>query len=228
MDSLVLMACSGTKLNVPAPAFDFYQGVMYETFRVHVRPHARPNVIILSALHGFISPEKVLSPYENKMTGERAEEMIADLPRFMTDVLWPRNVKHVFLAGGFQYRRVMRAAVTRIDPSISIDECSGGIGFQRSQLGRYLDGLGRQPGKTISHHPNGTPLFDSFGEFKVEETIVTKYRSAPWATQRTAVIHELFEGPNGPTARIELSDGKMGRKEVRWIGLDDIQKFKVS
>lgn len=54
--ALVLMACSASKLARPAAAIDLYQGVMYQSYRVHVRDNARPSVIILSARHGFIDP----------------------------------------------------------------------------------------------------------------------------------------------------------------------------
>lgn len=228
MNSLVLMACSGSKRNTPSPAFDLYQGVMFETFRAHARAGFIPDVIILSALYGFIGPKKVLSPYDQKMTTERADEMIANLPHFMSGALWPNNIKEVFLAGGLQYRRVMRAAVACVAPMGSISECNGGIGLQRSQLGRYLDSLVPQSNKVIGRHPNGTRLFDSLGKFKVEDQIVTHYRCAPWAPARTAVIRELFEGPSGPTATIEMMDGKSGRKETRWISLNDIQKMAIT
>lgn len=118
---------------------------MYETFRAHVRTHARPHVIILSALHGFVSPAQILAPYDEKMTASRADEMMENLARFMVNVQWPLNVSRVFLAGGQQYRKVMKAAVLQTVPHALVDECSGGIGFQRSQLGRYLDNLQGAP-----------------------------------------------------------------------------------
>lgn len=141
MTSLVLMACSGMKLAAAAPAFDLYRGVMYSSFRAHVKPLYSPAVIILSASYGFISPTKIISPYDLMMTGVRADEMIADLPNFMRDLSWPDDIADVFLAGGKHYRRVMRAALSVVAPNAIVLECSGGIGVQRSQLGRYLDNL---------------------------------------------------------------------------------------
>ena len=222
MKTLVMMACSGAKREVASPAFDLYRGVMYETFRAHVKAHARPQVIILSALHGFIDPAKIIAPYDQKMTSYRADEMIDDLTQFMKGPYWPLDIDQVFFAGGKNYRRVMRAAISRIAPMVEIEESSGGIGMQRSQLGRYLDQLCRQHVDTIGHHPNGTPLFDSFGEFKVGDLVHTSYRSVPCAPKRPAVITELFNGPRRPTAAIELLDQKPGRKLGRWIALDDL------
>lgn len=141
------MACSGGKLDRPAPAMDLYRGVMYQSFRAHVKPETAPAVVILSALHGFIDPTAVIAPYDLRMTAHRASEMLADLPSFMDGVTWPGDVDQVFLAGGATYRCVMRAALQRLvdqgcmPASLVMCEASAGIGYQRSELGKYLDGL---------------------------------------------------------------------------------------
>ncbi|OUM00743.1 DUF6884 domain-containing protein [Variovorax sp. JS1663] len=51
---LILMACSSTKLGHPAPAQDFYQGVMWQSLRANLPDGQLPHVVVLSALHGFI------------------------------------------------------------------------------------------------------------------------------------------------------------------------------
>ncbi|ODV41490.1 hypothetical protein AWV79_35565 [Cupriavidus sp. UYMMa02A] len=145
--SLVLMACSGLKQDVPAPAMDLYRGVMYQTYRANVKPHAQPHVVILSARHGFIDPQGVIAPYDQRMTGTRADEILAQLEAgCVLNATWPAALGSVLLAGGAQYRRVMRAALQwladhrGIAPT-SIAETHGGIGHQRSQLGAFLRGL---------------------------------------------------------------------------------------
>ncbi len=40
--ALLLMACSGTKLGRDARAIDLYRGVMYQSYRAHVRSDAAP------------------------------------------------------------------------------------------------------------------------------------------------------------------------------------------
>ncbi|HDR8929193.1 TPA: hypothetical protein QDA78_005657 [Burkholderia vietnamiensis] len=151
---LVLMACSATKASTAAPAIDLYQGVMYSTFRANV-PVTRPAVLILSAKHGFIEADRVIEPYEQRMTEARADEMLAYLPAFDT-VAWPWHAKTIMLAGGKTYRRVMRAAIARrmrlgsIDTHVTLRETAGGIGYQRAQLGAYLRGMGRlNPGDLV-------------------------------------------------------------------------------
>lgn len=138
---LVLMACSGKKASGPAPAFELYQGVMYQTFRARVKPFARPEIVILSAMHGFVQADTILSPYEQRMTLPRVCEMLADLPRFMQGVRWPEGVTQVFLAGGKEYRAVMKAVVAALYPIAGVVETAGGIGYQRAQLGSFLESL---------------------------------------------------------------------------------------
>lgn len=137
---LLLMACSGLKLDRPAPALELYRGVMYESFRKHVAATARPHVIILSALHGFLSASSVIEPYDVRMNAERSQDMLIDLDGAMRGADWPGQVDDVFLAGGELYRRVMRAAVERQygESSVAITGTHGAIGVQRSQLGQYL------------------------------------------------------------------------------------------
>src|SRR5690242_8233058 len=108
---LVIMACSATKASTAAPAIDLYQGVMYSTFRANA-PATRPAALILSAKYGFIEADRVIDPYEQRMTEARADEMLSNLPAFDA-IEWPYGVRSIFLAGGKTYRRVMIAAIER-------------------------------------------------------------------------------------------------------------------
>lgn len=145
MNSLILMSCSATKGRAAAPAIDLYQGVMYSTFRSNA-PKTRPAVVILSARHGFIDANRIIEPYEQRMTAERACEMVAELSAF-DPIEWPSGVRSILLAGGKNYQKVMWAAIERriklglLDANIIIDQTSGGIGYQRAQLGAYLRNL---------------------------------------------------------------------------------------
>lgn len=141
---LVLLACSRLKLDRPAPAMELYRGVMYQTYRANVKPAAAPHVVILSALHGFITPDAIIGPYDHRMSPARADEMLATLAtRYMLHAGWPASIGPVLLAGGAQYRRVMLAALRwlsdckGIEP-VSVTETSGGIGEQRAQLRSFL------------------------------------------------------------------------------------------
>ncbi|SPD38161.1 conserved protein of unknown function (plasmid) [Cupriavidus taiwanensis] len=70
--ALLLLACSGTKLDRPAPALDLYRGVMYQSYRAHVRGDEAPTVLILSARHGFLAAHTEIAPYDQRMTPQRA------------------------------------------------------------------------------------------------------------------------------------------------------------
>ncbi|EPO2769598.1 DUF6884 domain-containing protein [Salmonella enterica subsp. enterica] len=145
MTNLVIMSCSATKGRTAAPAINLYQGVMYLTFRANA-PITWPAVVILSARYGFIDGGRIIEPYEQRMTAERAEEMIAELATFDSNE-WPSGVRSVLLAGGKTYQLVMRAAIERrikiglLDADITIEHTTGGIGYQRAQLGAYLRSL---------------------------------------------------------------------------------------
>lgn len=142
--ALVMLACSGLKLDHPAPAMELYRGVMYQTYRANVKPAAAPHLVILSARHGFISPDTVIEPYDQRMTSARADDMLAALgTRYLAGGGWPATFGLVLLAGGAEYRRVMRVALRWFEHCkgiipASIQETSGGIGEQRAQLGRFL------------------------------------------------------------------------------------------
>lgn len=143
--SLILMSCSATKGRATAPTIDLYQGVMYSTFRANA-PVIWPAVVILSARHGFIDANSIIEPYEQRMTAARAGEMVAELSAF-DSIEWPSGVRSILLAGGKNYQKVMWAAIERriklglLDANIIIDQTSGGIGYQRAQLGAYLRNL---------------------------------------------------------------------------------------
>ncbi|EQA6233041.1 DUF6884 domain-containing protein [Enterobacter hormaechei] len=149
---LIIMACSATKGSAAAPAMELYKGVMYSTFRANV-PATHPAIVILSAKHGFIEADRVIEPYEQRMTEARADEMIANLPD-LDSIRWPAGVHSILLAGGKAYQRVMRAAIKRrielglLDNGIIIEHTSGGIGYQRAQLGAYLRNL---PNSNVNH-----------------------------------------------------------------------------
>lgn len=145
MTNLIIMSCSATKGRTAAPAINLYQGVMYSTFRANA-PTTWPAVVILSARHGFIDGGHIIEPYEQRMTAERAGKMIAELAAFDSNE-WPSGVRSILLAGGKTYQLVMRAAIERrikiglLNADIIIEHTTGGIGYQRAQLGSYLRNL---------------------------------------------------------------------------------------
>jgi len=224
--ALLLMACSGTKLNRDARAIDLYRGVMYESYRAHVRSDATPRVLILSARHGFLQPDTEIAPYDERMTRQRADQMLADLSRYLRPAAWPTRVGSVLLAGGVEYRRVMRAALAhRYGPTLPVlQETNGGIGRQRSQLGAFLDGLKPVFSDQIGQHANGTPLYRAYGWIEAGAIATLLYRAAPALPARQARVLSVFNGPAGPTADVEVEELVRGRPRIcpRWVSVRNL------
>jgi hypothetical protein len=224
---LIVMACSAKKLAHAAPALDLYQGVMFSSFRANVQAGARPHVVILSALHGFVSADKVIEPYEQRLTPERAERMLTQTDEFIHEP-WPRTVSRVLLAGGEEYRRVMWAAVQwqlergHLAPTVRVGQTSGGIGVQRQQLGSFLRSL-KPELEVVGHHPNGTPLYRALGGFTLEQSVEVRYPGRPESEAEPAVIAELFEGPGGPSANVRMLNSPNPHLAYNWVLLNHLR-----
>lgn len=153
---LIFMPCSQTKAEgKDIPARKLYKGVFFQTLESNI-PFDNPNepqVLILSAKHGVIRQDRKISPYDQKMDKERADELIADINfqslaayRALTSDLTKLNW-NILLVGGKEYQRVMREIIARlkndgvIGPDVGVMATSGEIGEQRAQLGAYVRGM---------------------------------------------------------------------------------------
>lgn len=201
---------------------------MYGTYRANVQRHAQPHVVILSAEHGFIAADTLVAPYERRMSAERAEQMVARIGDHLTQV-WPEEARQVMLAGGRDYRRVMRVAVQTmkekgaLPADCSVLETTGGIGYQRQQLGEFLRGLPAQQG-IIGYHANGVPLYKEIGGFCVGQPVWIAYRARSDLAPVSGEIDELFIGPVGPTACVRIKDPSRGpREHPEWVDLRDLK-----
>jgi len=219
---LLLMACSQRKRGLQGRAIDLYQGVMYQTLRKHVKEDAAPRLMILSAEHGFIAPWDTIDTYDRKMDDLRADEMLADVETLVRKILWPDGIEAVQLCGGAAYRRVMVAAVDVLKRRGNASTCAGvsafagGIGEQRSQLGAFLEGL-TDPLEIIGRHPNGTPLYRQLGGRRVGERVGVAFNP-----HRIGTIVELFHGPRGPTASVEVAAAPRLRAHTAWVRLTSL------
>jgi hypothetical protein len=76
---LLIIGCSRRKLatETPVPALDLYQGWFFPQLRARIgeSPQHRARVLILSALHGLITADTPLTPYDLRLTPERAAEL---------------------------------------------------------------------------------------------------------------------------------------------------------
>lgn len=233
---LILMACSATKLGHPAPAQDFYQGVMWQSLRANAPEGQLPHIVVLSAMHGFIPGSRVVEPYDKLMTPVRARELEFDLEQFIQSVEWPEDASRILLAGGGLYRYLMRRMVGeliragKLAGDLEISEVTGGIGLQRSQVGKFVRDPSALPVVHSGYHPNGTPLLRDAWGLRVGDRVRTTGQMASGKSgSRYARVQELFMGPSGPTASVEFEDDRppLANGKVReprpsrgaWVGV---------
>lgn len=105
----------------------------------------------------------------------------------------------------------------------SVLETTGGIGYQRQQLGEFLRGLPAQQG-IIGYHANGVPLYKEIGGFCVGQPVWIAYRARSDLAPVSGEIDELFIGPVGPTACVRIKDPSRGpREHPEWVDLRDLK-----
>jgi hypothetical protein len=138
---------------------------MWQSLRANAPEGKLPHVVVLSSLYGFVSGKKVIEPYEKLLTVPRSRELEYDLAQYVTSVAWPKDVKRILVAGGGLYRYLMRRMIGEmisagtLTRNLEISEVSGGIGLQRSQIGKFVRDPSSIPATYAGYHPNATPLF---------------------------------------------------------------------
>lgn len=146
---LLIMPCSGMKLDRPAPAGELYTGVMWQSLRAYFRATglAPTCMAIISAKHGIVLPDQVIEPYEQRMDEARAQELrrqAAEQAQRLAPLLDKRPARDVVIAGGRLYRGValdVLAALKHrglVEQSANVRCTEGGIGTQRAQLTAFL------------------------------------------------------------------------------------------
>ena len=82
-EALVLIGCSDSKLDTPAPARDLYTGALF-CASVRWAESWHFDWAVLSALHGFVEKDEVLEPYNATLTGKDWER------HRLANMTWPR------------------------------------------------------------------------------------------------------------------------------------------
>jgi hypothetical protein len=89
---------------------------MWQTLRTHAQAGATPQTVILSAKHGFVSTGEMLDPYDQQMTAQSADRMLANPKKLAEAVLGALNngqdavIRDVQIVGGSEYRRSQQRA----------------------------------------------------------------------------------------------------------------------
>lgn len=82
---LLILACSASKAAHAAPAIELYQGPLYRILRGAWRDGAEVAVWILSAAHGLIPGDRVLQPYDRRLTASRARHLAPQVRQVLQD-----------------------------------------------------------------------------------------------------------------------------------------------
>ena len=101
---VVLVSCVGQKLDTPAAAGDIYTSALFRGMRMYAERHSS-RWFILSALHGVLSPEQVIEPYEqtlNRMGTKDRRQWAAGVRGRLSEILHPGQ--SITVLAGERYR----------------------------------------------------------------------------------------------------------------------------
>lgn len=139
---IALISCVKTKQDTPALAGELYISPLFRYLRAYARQHAK-EWYILSAEHGLLSPETVISPYERTLNQMRiAERRIwADsVCRSLAEQL-PHGAEILMLAGE-RYRENLLPWLAARGHAVEVPLAGKPLGHQlswlRAQVGRSV------------------------------------------------------------------------------------------
>lgn len=102
---IALVSCVKSKRPLPAAARDLYTSTLFQALRRYAERHADA-WYILSAEHGLLQPEQVITPYErtlNNMTKGERQAWAAGVMKMLPEVLRPGA--EVIILAGVRYRK---------------------------------------------------------------------------------------------------------------------------
>ena len=104
MRLLIVTACGKSKNDSPQPAWRLYKSSRIKAVYNRRNGH---EMAILSSRYGLISSDKVIEPYEEVLTEERAKELISQV----TENIEPYDAVIYFRGGaGLEYYELLEAA----------------------------------------------------------------------------------------------------------------------
>ena len=142
---LLVIACTQSKApdSGEIPAVDRYTGYGFDVLKAQLASlpaDARPDVVILSARHGFIPGDRPIAAYDEMLTPDAANRLKRDAATAaaVEDLLGRGSYKDVMLFGSELYRDVMRSFTHHFPAGAAVTEVSGGVLAQKAQLKQWL------------------------------------------------------------------------------------------
>ena len=136
---IALVSCVKQKRSSAAPARDLYVSELFRGLRRYAEARA-DTWYILSAEHGLLRPDQVVSPYERTLSTMRRPERLAwaaRVQRQLLEVLPPSA--HVILLAGARYRETIEPFLRGKGYEVSVPLEGMALGKQL----QYLKGIAR-------------------------------------------------------------------------------------
>ena len=138
---IVLVSCGASKASTAQPAARLYQGGHFKCAYAWAQSMHPEHLFILSALHGLVTPDTVIDPYNLKMgqpgsiTGDTLRAQAAELSLERTD-------DTVVVCGGQLYVNAAREVWPHAVAPFSRERGIKGIGYAMAE---YMKMMGRLP-----------------------------------------------------------------------------------
>ncbi|MFL5759988.1 MAG: DUF6884 domain-containing protein [Thermomicrobiales bacterium] len=108
---LLILSCSQRKRPDSGllPAIERYNGPPFQVLRKYLRtdPPNTPNMFILSAKFGLIAANEPIPDYDCRMTPSRAEELRANTPQKVSQIVRDIRPSRIFLNLGKDYAKAI-------------------------------------------------------------------------------------------------------------------------
>ncbi len=107
MNRVFLIACSKRKLSKPAPAGELYASPLFQMSLAYAQQQKPDAIFVLSALHGLIPVEQVVTPYNVTLSGRSHTEKAAWSKQVIRSLPDPLTTEFTFLAGKNYYQPLL-------------------------------------------------------------------------------------------------------------------------